>query len=419
MWLTGFDAPTVSTLYLDKPMRDHTLMQTIARANRVTSYTINGVSKANGEIVDYYNVFRNMKKALSEYALGGENEKDNPVQDKANLFELLDDAILQGSSFCNSLGIDLQQIFSSGTTFSKVHLFEVFADKLLEKDNYWKEFKVYENTISSLYEACKPDILEGHFRPLVPVFQYLRGVVDGTIDQADIEAVKQRISDLLDQSIVTANGTLYVAEPEQKIQVIHEGKIYDLGKFDFEKLKEEFKGKEFKNIEIANLRAFIEKKLEDMLKENSNRIDFAEKLQAIINKYNSGAATQENYFDDLVNFAENMKEEDERHVREGLSKDELELFDILKKDKMTKAEEIEVKNAAKHLLKRLIEEQPKVLVQDWFKDSQSQIKVKTAIEEVLDRDLPETYEKGLFKEKSKKLYELVFEYSSRGFKWAV
>jgi type I restriction enzyme R subunit len=63
MWLTGFDAATVSTLYLDKPQKDHTLMQSIARANRVTSFKINGVEKKTGEIVDYYNVFRSMKKA--------------------------------------------------------------------------------------------------------------------------------------------------------------------------------------------------------------------------------------------------------------------------------------------------------------------------------------------------------------------
>src|SRR3990167_3441701 len=72
MWLTGFDAPTVSTLYLDKPMKDHTLMQTIARANRVTGWQINGVTKLNGEIVDYYNVFRNMQKALKNYGQGQE-----------------------------------------------------------------------------------------------------------------------------------------------------------------------------------------------------------------------------------------------------------------------------------------------------------------------------------------------------------
>ena len=76
MWLTGFDAPTVSTLYLDKPMKDHTLMQAIARANRVTSHAINGKTKKIGEIVDYYNVFRNMKKALRDYALG-DDRKDS------------------------------------------------------------------------------------------------------------------------------------------------------------------------------------------------------------------------------------------------------------------------------------------------------------------------------------------------------
>jgi type I restriction enzyme R subunit len=155
-----------------------------------------------------------------------------------------------------------------------------------------------------------------------------------------------------------------------------------------------------------------------MLKENSTRTNFAEKLQAIINRYNAGGMTTENYFDELVRYAEEMKEEDERNIREGLTKDELELFDILKKEKMTKAEEIAVKNAAKDLLKRLIEEQPRVLVQDWFKDSQSQVRVKTAIEEVLDKDLPATYEKDLFKEKSQKLYELVFDYASKGLKWA-
>ena len=80
MWLTGFDAPTVSTLYLDKPQKDHTLMQSIARANRVTSFKINGVEKKTGEIVDYYNVFRNMRKALKDYAQGAEGADEPPVK---------------------------------------------------------------------------------------------------------------------------------------------------------------------------------------------------------------------------------------------------------------------------------------------------------------------------------------------------
>ncbi|MFX8211218.1 hypothetical protein ABTK89_19405, partial [Acinetobacter baumannii] len=75
MWLTGFDAPTVSTLYLDKPMQGHTLMQSIARANRVSGHEILGVAKRHGEIVDYYNVFRRMKKALKDYAAGPEDDE--------------------------------------------------------------------------------------------------------------------------------------------------------------------------------------------------------------------------------------------------------------------------------------------------------------------------------------------------------
>lgn len=419
MWLTGFDAPTVSTLYIDKPMKDHTLMQTIARANRVTSYVINDVVKINGEIIDYYNVFRNMKKALSDYALGDdEQDEDEPVKDKSKLFTLLDDAISKGSAFCESHGIKLADAIGAEGALSKINVFNQFANKLLEKDEYWKEFKVYENTISALYEACKPEILESHFRTLIAVFQYLRGVVDSIIGDKNIDEIKQKIDELLDQSIVTSNTALFVKETAAEFQIVKKGKMLDLSKIDFVKLKEEFKEKEYKHIEIANLRDFIQHKLDQMLKDNSTRTNLAERLQKIIDQYNSGGMTTENYFADLVKFTESLKEEDERYIKEGLSKDELELFDILKKDKMTKDEEVKVKNAAKHLLHRLIEEQPRVLIQDWFKDSQSQIRVKTAVDEVLNMELPETYDKELFQLKSKQVFDLIYEYSSKGLKWA-
>jgi len=411
MWLTGFDAPTVSTLYLDKPMKDHTLMQTIARANRVTSHIINGVIKRNGEIVDYYNVFRNMKKALADYALG-KGVEEELVADKSQLFTLLDEALLQGSNYCKKIGINLQDALTTAGTFSKVSVFKKFADKILEKDAYRKEFYVYENTVSSLYEACKPEILESNYRPLIAVFQYLRGVIDGIIGQANVEDAKNRISELLDQSVVTSNEKMFEREFKPEFQIVKRGKVLDLSKIDFVKMKEAFKKAEYKNIEIADLRGFIEQKLEIMMRENSTRTDFAQRLAAIIEKYNSGGSATENYYNELVKYAESLKEEDERYIKEGLSKNELELFDILKKEKMTKAEEIKVRNAAKHLLHRLIEENPKVLVQDWFKDSQSRNRVKAAIEKVLDQELPESYEKGLFRVKSEQIFEMVYNYAS-------
>ncbi|MFQ5472759.1 MAG: type I restriction endonuclease subunit R, partial [Dehalococcoidia bacterium] len=202
MWLTGFDAPTVSTLYLDKPQKDHTLMQTIARANRVSSHRIGGVEKKNGEVVDYYGVFGRLKKAIKDYGQGGEGMDDPPVKDKDELFRLLDEAIEQCRAFCAEKDIDVNEALKSEDVFEKVGLFEGWANGLLEKDEWRKTFNVYENTITALYEASKPEILGKPVVRTVAVFQYLRGVVDSIIQQQDIESAARQISDLLDESVI-------------------------------------------------------------------------------------------------------------------------------------------------------------------------------------------------------------------------
>ncbi|MDZ4344604.1 MAG: DUF3387 domain-containing protein, partial [Candidatus Binatia bacterium] len=417
MWLTGFDAPTVSTLYLDKPMKDHTLMQTIARANRVTSWKINGVEKRIGEIVDYYNVFRNMRKALRDYAKGQEGQEEGPVQEKRVLFKLLDDSIVQGKEFCYEKGVDVDFLLKGKDIFKNVSLFKEYADLLLSQDEWRKGFAVYENTITSLYEACKPEILRSPVVRTVAVFQYLRGVVDAIIEQKDIDAVSVRVGQLLDESLVVDKAE-FVHEHKAEWRIVQSGKTWDLSKIDFEKLKEEFQLATYKNIEIADLRAFIQHKLDQMMKQNATRTDFAQRLQGIIDAYNAGSSSADNYFDDLVKFTKDLKEESERHIREGLTEDELELFDLLKKDKMTKEETQKVRLAAKSLLHRLREETPKVLVQDWFKDSQTKRRVQSAVEEVLHTHLPESYDRIVFKEKCDSVFDLMLNYASQGLKWA-
>jgi len=418
MWLTGFDAPTVSTLYLDKPMKDHTLMQTIARANRVTSWQINDVSKRNGEVVDYYNVFRNMKKALKDYAQGQEgSDAELPVQDKAVLFGLLDDAIEQGLGFCREKAVLLDDVLAQCDVFSKLGRFNEFANILLANEEWRKTFNVYQNTISSLYEACKPEVLSRNKGRFVAAFEYLRGVIDSIVGEVDIDSVSLRISGLLDESIVVDEDQKDVAE-RHVYQIIQRGKTWDLSRINFEKLREEFEQAIYKNIEIADLRAFIENKLRLMLEQNVTRADFAERLQNIIDRYNSGGSSTENYFEDLMQFAQDMRTEDERHVREGLTDDELELFDLLKKDDLSKDETQKVKLAAKSLLHRLLEEHPKVLVQDWYKDNQTQKIVRSAVEQVLDNNLPESYDRVTFREKCDNVFELIYDHASHGRKWA-
>lgn len=413
MWLTGFDVPSLSTLYLDKPMKDHTLMQAITRANRVTNHRINDVPKNNGEIIDYYNVFRNMKRALADYAVGSEGLEVLPIQDKAKLFDLLDDAIAQGLAFCKDKGINLKSVLDTKEVFKNLAKFNTFADILLSKDEWRKEFTVYDNTISALYEACKPEIFDSP-RRMVDIFRYLREVLDAIIERQDVSKVELKIAQLLDESVVTSEDNPQTAENPEQFKIVQIGKTWDLSKVNTDKLKEEFAKSEFKHIEIADLRAFIEAKLQKLLERNITRVGFAERYQRIVEQYNSGGAATEISYEDLINFTRDLNEEEERHIREGLTEQELELFDLMKKDKITKAEEVALKNAAQMLLKRLREEKPVVLVQNWEKDQQSQVRVKTAIEEVLDKNIPETYDRLTFKQVCDRIYNLIFEKAVNG-----
>lgn len=148
-----------------------------------------------------------------------------------------------------------------------------------------------------------------------------------------MDAISQRIGELLDESVVVDNAEQFgVKEHAAEYKIIQKGKIWDLSKINFDKLKEDFQKAIYKNIEIADQRAFIQHKLDQMLQQNMTRIDFAQRLQQIIDTCNSGGSSTENTFEALMKFAQAMQAEDERHIREGLTEDELELYDMIKKD---------------------------------------------------------------------------------------
>jgi type I restriction enzyme R subunit len=357
-----------------------------------------------------------MRKALKDYAQGPEGKEDLPVQEKSELFKLLDDAIAQGMAFCAGLGVDLAALLEGKDVFKNVGAFQEYANTLLARDEWREGFAVYENTITGLYEACKPDILGKPAVRTVAVFQYLRGVVDSIVEQADLDAVALRVSELLDESLVAEESAGLRAETS-RYQIAQSGRVLDLSKMDFEKLQEEFQCTAHKNIEIADLRAFIQNKLDQMLRQNATRVDFATRLQAIIDRYNAGSSSADNYFNELVQFARDLKAEAERHVVEDLTEDELELFDLLKKEKMTKEEAQRVRLAAKSLLQRLREGVPKVLVQDWERHPQSRETVRAAVSKVLNDSLPETYDRPLFVQKCDDVFASMVNYANQGQKW--
>jgi type I restriction enzyme, R subunit len=404
MWLTGFDVPCVSTIYLDKPMKGHTLMQTIARANRVFP------GKTSGMVVDYLNIFKYMKKALGQYA-ASEGNDEMPVKDVDNLIELIDKTLSETQSFCDSIGVDLQAVVDSNDIFRNLECFKEYANIILGNDDNKNQFKVYSNLSESLYEASKPEIFSTSWEnPLLKVILYLRGIIDGTVREDRIESAKERINELLDQSVEA--GTIKDSSGEYAIV---KSKVIDLSKLDIDKIREQFKNTPYKNIEISDLRIFIEEKLGAMLNRNVTRSKFSEMYKNIIDRYNAGGSENEDFYEELIKFVEQMQQEEERHIRENLTEEELEIFDLLRKEKLTKKEEQEVKLSAKKLYETLAEMKNSLLVVDWYKDEKPKLKVQSVVQDVLDKTLPQSYDRVIFKQKLDVVFNHIVDRATTGY----
>lgn len=403
MWLTGFDAPSVSTLYLDKPMKGHTLMQTIARANRVYP------GKECGLIIDYIDVFKYLKRALADYA--SDDGGLMPVKDIDKLLEQLKDAIELTNEFCLRHNVDLSNIVKDEDTFKNLSLFEDYANIIVGNDDIKNEFKVLANTVDSLYESLRPDIFTMNFETVYKdAILYLKGIIDGKIRPEKLESAQAKINELLDQSVITSDDA-------RKYTITEIGKELDLSKLDINKLRENFRKIKNKNLEIANLRKHIENKLQNMLKRNITRTKFAERFRNIIDEYNAGGSQNDDFYEKLLDLMEQFRDEEERHIKEELSEVELEIFDLLKKEQLTIDEEKRVKLAAKELYHTLIEKRNDLFVVGWQNDSQPKEKVKGEIVSVLNEFLPESYDREIFLKKSNIIFDHIVEQAMTGYNW--
>ncbi|MGB0432688.1 MAG: type I restriction enzyme endonuclease domain-containing protein, partial [Bacteroidia bacterium] len=207
---------------------------------------------------------------------------------------------------------------------------------------------------------------------------------------------------LLDTSVVPAQA----AEKEEKYTI--KGAVeLDLSKLDFEKLREEFKEKQHKNIAFEDLRQLLQIKLKQMMAQNKTRGKFLERFQAVIDEYNNGSLDVQAAYDALIKETRGMTEEQSRAAKMGMTEAELELFDLLYKDKLTKKEEKEVKKAAQELLNKVID--AKVLVQEWYKEKATQEMVRREIKKVLDKTLPTSYDRNVFSEKADVVFQHLYE----------
>ncbi len=393
MWITGFDVPTCSTLYLDKPMRAHTLMQTIARANRVAP------GKESGLIVDYVGVFRALQSALATYARSSPNgeSEESPILDKRELVAALEVALGEVRAFATARGIELDRI-AAAQGFERIGLIDDVIEAILIREADKKQFLQMASRVARLFKAILPDPLANDLAPLSVLVAYLAAKIRADVEPPDISAVMSDVEELLNDSIATEGYRIGPASESRP--------LVNLSEIDFEALQARF-AQGHKRTEAEKLRRLIEGKLTQMLRDNPSRVDLAEKFQKLIDAYNAGSQNIEAFFGELKGFAKALSEEEQRALAEGLSEEELALFDILTRPepKLTKAEEAEVKKVCRELLEKLKREK---LVLDWREKQQARAAVMQTLKLELRR-LPPAFPRELRAEKMALAYAHVYD----------
>ncbi len=395
MWITGFDVPSCSTIYLDKPQRNHTLMQTIARANRVYG------DKNNGLIVDYIGIFRNLEKALAIYATGADLEGDQkPIADKSELIEKLRAAIVEITEFCRGLGIDLDQT-QTDDAFQNITQINDAMEHILINDETKKGYLQLATSVTKLYKAILPDPDAHEFTRTCQLIHIIAQKIRNLTPPADISGVMTEVEAVLDRSIAPEGYRIEIPADGYDTEQI------DLSQIDFEQLSERF-NTQHKRLEAEKLRGAINSKLTAMIRLNRSRMDYQEKFEQMIAEYNAGTLGVADYFEGLFDFVNDLNEEDQRASAEDLSEEELAVFDLLtqREPHLTAPERNEVKDAVKEMLETLKREN---LGLDWRKHTQTRAQVRLAVENILDKGLPQPYTPELFNQKSEAVYQHIYD----------
>ena len=370
MWITGFDAQCVSTVYLDKPIKGHTLMQTIARANRVYDD-----EKENGLIVDYGNVYSQLEKAYSIYGEGskgqdGKKNEGKPVEQLIELAGELASAIQEVKTYLQSLNFNLEELISA-KPMEKIGKLKTAADCVCLNETTRTSFEMMARNVFRKYKALYP---EEQIKPYIKDYNAIEAIyslLNQNVKSADVTEIMMQLQAIVSDSVVI----------KEVLEEDREGVYVDLSTLDFAKLRVAFEKAPRKNTLTYDLRQAIDKKLQQMLKENPLRLEFYERYREIIEEYNAGKSLENTVkaFENLTEFIKNLTIEEKRAVSENLGDQEtLAIFDLLKEGKELDSKALkEVKKVAKQTLEKLKAE--KLKIDRWREKREITAQVKSMI----------------------------------------
>lgn len=393
MWLTGFDVKCLSCLYLDKPLKAHTLMQTIARANRVAE------GKSNGLIIDYIGIVKALRKALADYTANvGCIDGTDPTVDKVKLIERILDTLEKAKLFLAERGFVLQDLICS-YDFPKMYYLQKGANIVCGTVEERKTFSAYASELNRLMKYTDRDDIDRNVRK---EYEAVAAIY------AEIKKKRKHIN-ITDLMVEINNIISDYVEIEHSYMINEEVKRFDISGIDFDLLRREFAKVKNQNLLMRDLEEIIQMKLDRMLFTNPERINYYERYQKIIDDYNSeqDRATIEKTFMDLMDLANKMNQEEQRYVREGFKSDEeLTLYDMLFRNDLNKNDIKKLKTVAAELLGKI---KAKISEYDHWTDKQeTKAAVDNLIRDTLWAELPECYDEASIWGYRQRIYEYVY-----------
>ena len=392
MWLTGFDVKSLSCLYLDKPLKAHTLMQTIARANRVAE------GKSNGLIVDYIGIVKALRKALADYTGNNGSGGTDPTIDKERLIARINELIATADAYLDGLGFSLKALVEA-EDFTKLGLLQDAGNLLCGSLEIKKTYCTYATELIRLMKYCDRNDIDASTRKYKDAIVAIYGELQKRRKHSDNTDLMVQIN-----AIVNEYVEIESAETGQE-----ESKRFDISKIDFDLLRREFAKTKRKNLILKDLQELVQQRLDLMLKANPNRINYYDRYQEIITAYNAeqDRASIEKTFMELMELANSMDTEQQRYVREGFSSDEeLSMYDLLFTENLSRQEIQAIKKVAVDLLAKI---KAKIAELDHWTDKQeTKAAIDNLIRDTLWAEMPECYDEISISNYRQKVYEYVF-----------
>ena len=377
MWLTGFDVKTLSCLYIDKPMKAHTLMQTIARANRVAE------GKTNGLIIDYIGIVKALRQALADYTANpeGGNGGNDPTVDKKKLIGEVLKTIAAATAFLKERDFELDRLIHA-ENFMKLFLLKEAANAMCETAEIRKTYCTYATTLLKLWKYLDREDITQEMKQQKDAIETIYKELQKKRQHADITNLSVAINKIVNDHLEIVATMAAEDDPSR----------FDISGINFELLRREFAKSREKNLILKDIQELLQERIAQMMVQNPSRINFYEKYQEIIHDYNNeqNRATIEKTFEELMKLSNELTVEEKRYIREGFENDEqLSMFDVLMKDNLSKDDIKKLKTVAKELLENI-----KALLATMdhpFDKQETKAAIIITIRDILWQELPESY----------------------------